>query len=68
MYLAARAWGIQPSEFWAMTLSEILAEAMIRGDGQKYAGGMTSGDIEEIRAASAAFREERAKARGATPA
>lgn len=27
MLLAARSWGIQPSEFWEMTLSEWLLEA-----------------------------------------
>lgn len=27
MYLAARAWGIQPSEFWDMTMGEFLLEA-----------------------------------------
>jgi len=45
-----------------MTISEILAETMVRGDGQKYAGGMTSGDIEEIKEASAALRAKRARA------
>lgn len=27
MYLSARSWGIQPSEFWAMTIGEWLLEA-----------------------------------------
>lgn len=27
MYLAARAWGIQPSEFWGMTMGEWMLEA-----------------------------------------
>lgn len=27
MYLAARSWGIQPSEFWEMTLGEWMLEA-----------------------------------------
>lgn len=27
MYLAARAWGIQPSEFWEMTMGEWMLEA-----------------------------------------
>lgn len=27
MYVAARAWEIQPSEFWNMTVSEWMAEA-----------------------------------------
>ena len=27
MYLAARAWGIQPSEFWEMTMGEFMLEA-----------------------------------------
>lgn len=30
MYLAARAWGIQPSEFWDMTMVEWFAEADLR--------------------------------------
>lgn len=63
MYLAARGWGLQPSEFWAMTASELVCEAMVRGDGEKYAGGMTSGDLEDIKAQSAALREKRAAAR-----
>lgn len=27
MYTSARSWGIQPSEFWDMTISEWLVEA-----------------------------------------
>ncbi|MDH5796934.1 MAG: hypothetical protein OEZ19_00075 [Paracoccaceae bacterium] len=27
MYLAARAWGVQPSEFWSMSFGEWLLEA-----------------------------------------
>lgn len=27
MYVSARSWGIQPSEFWEMTFAEWLAEA-----------------------------------------
>lgn len=27
MYQAARGWGVQPSEFWGMTLGEWFAEA-----------------------------------------
>lgn len=30
MYLTARGWGIQPSEFWAMTLSEYMLELEAR--------------------------------------
>jgi len=30
MYLAARSWGLPPSEFWAMTLSEFTLEAAQR--------------------------------------
>lgn len=30
MYLAAREWGIQPSEFWDMTFVEWLLEANFR--------------------------------------
>lgn len=48
-----------------MTVSEILAEHMIRGDGETYAGGMTAGDIESIKEDSAKLREQvRAKRNG----
>lgn len=32
MYLAARSWGIQPSEFWAMTPGEWMLEAYHHAD------------------------------------
>lgn len=27
MYLAARSWGVQPGEFWSMTMGEWMLEA-----------------------------------------
>ncbi len=48
-----------------MTVSELMAEIEARPDPKgAYAGGMTEGDIEEIKEASAALRAKRAKARG----
>ena len=41
-----------------MTVSELLVESMSRDDGNQYAGGMTAGDIDEIKAQSAALREK----------
>lgn len=52
-----------------MTVSELLLESMSRDNGNTYAGGMTEGDIDEIKAQSAALREKvrakRAKENGA---
>lgn len=49
MYLHARLWGIQPSEFWAMTMSEWFAEyAMNNKSNDNYAGSLTQGDIDDI--------------------
>ena len=47
-----------------MTIAELSCEVEARGTGKTYAGGMTEGDIEEIKAEAAALREMRAKARG----
>ena len=47
MYLAARSFGIQPSEFWEMTLPEFLAEVEWRRPSQPgdYAGTLTQADV-----------------------
>lgn len=41
-----------------MTVSELLLESMNHDDGNRYAGGMTAGDIDEIKEQSAALREK----------
>lgn len=51
MYLWAREWGIQPSEFWDMTMCEWWAEYDLRapaGD-EKFAGKLTRDDVDELR-------------------
>jgi hypothetical protein len=51
MYLWAREWGIQPSEFWDMTMGEWWAEYDLRapsGD-EKFAGKLTRNDVDELR-------------------
>jgi hypothetical protein len=51
MYLWAREWGIQPSEFWDMTMGEWWAEYDLRapsGD-EKFAGKLTRKDVDELR-------------------
>ncbi len=50
LYMAARHWGIQPSEFWDMTLAEWFCEAehrMPRGAGD-YAGNLTRDDVDRL--------------------
>jgi len=45
MYVAARNWGIQPSEFWDMTMVEWFAEAQFhqrQNEGQKPVKGHLS--------------------------
>lgn len=51
MYLLARCWGIQPGEFWDMTVSEWFAEYDLRvtnAPGDKFAGKLTRGDVDEL--------------------
>jgi hypothetical protein len=52
MYLWARSWGIQPSEFWNMTINEWWAEydhhAAATASG-KFAGKLTQGAIDELK-------------------
>lgn len=50
MYLWARTWGIQPSEFWDMTIGEWWAEYELHspnGD-EKFAGKLTRQDVDEL--------------------
>jgi len=53
MYIIAREWGIQPSEFWEMTMAEWWCEYDHRStntaDG-KFAGKLTRSDVEELKA------------------
>ena len=52
MYLWAREWGIQPSEFWDMTLPEWFLEYELKGPKDPkgtYAGKLTRQDVEELR-------------------
>ena len=53
MYLIAREWDIQPSEFWDMTMAEWWCEYDHRstssGDG-KFAGKLTRSDVDELKA------------------
>jgi len=49
--MAARSWDIQPSEFWGLTMREVILEGEMRRPrvkGQDYAGGLTQGDIDEL--------------------
>ena len=50
LYLSARSWGIQPSEFWCMTLAEWFSEAEQRREKQPgdYAGNLTRADVQEL--------------------
>jgi hypothetical protein len=53
MYLFARDWGIQPSEFWNMTMSEWWVEYEAKAPaakGEKFAGKLTRSDVEELNA------------------
>lgn len=51
MYLWAREWGIQPSEFWDMTVGEWWAEYDLRAPAgeEKFAGKLTRDDVDELR-------------------
>jgi len=49
--MAARSWDMQPSEFWALTMREIILEGQMRRPRDKatdYAGSLTQGDIDEL--------------------
>jgi len=52
MYLWARQWGIQPSEFWGMTISEWWLEYDLNAPSdpkEKYAGKLTRAEVEELK-------------------
>jgi hypothetical protein len=53
MYLWAREWGIQPGEFWNMTMGEWWAEYEFKAPadkGEKFAGKLTASDVDELKA------------------
>jgi len=51
MFLAARSWGLSPSEFWSMTIPEYYAELEWRAPAEKkHAGKLTDEDVEELKA------------------
>lgn len=52
MYLWARQWGIQPSEFWDMTISEWWLEYELRSpaEKEKFAGKLTRSDVDDLKA------------------
>lgn len=50
MFIMAHRWGIQPGEFWAMTIPEwfLLFDAnRPRGDGD-FAGTLTQADVDRL--------------------
>ena len=53
MYLYAREWNIQPSEFWNMTISEWWLEYESKTSsqtGEKFAGKLTRADVDDLKA------------------
>lgn len=51
MYLHARNWGIQPSEFWGMTMAEWFCEYEIHRQhdpDNDFAGRLTQADVDEL--------------------
>jgi hypothetical protein len=52
MYLWSRQWGIQPSEFWDMTISEWWIEYELRAPvgEDKFAGKLTRSDVDDLKA------------------
>lgn len=51
LYLSARSWGVQPSEFWDMTFHEWIVEFEMRMpeiDGG-YAGSLTMGAVADLK-------------------
>jgi hypothetical protein len=52
MFLLSHKWGIQPSEFWAMTIPEwfVLFDHYKPEDkGGTYAGSLTRGELDELK-------------------
>ena len=50
LYLHANSWGIQPSEFWAMTMPEWFALHEFHRESRPgdYAGKLTKADVDEL--------------------
>jgi hypothetical protein len=51
--LWAREWGIQPGEFWSMTMGEWWAEYQLKAPapaGEKLAGKLTADDVDDLKA------------------
>lgn len=50
MFLMAHRWGVQPGEFWGMTLSEwfLLFDANRPKATGDFAGSLTQGDVERL--------------------
>lgn len=50
MYLSARQWGIQPSEFWGMSMSEWFCEYDFHNSNRpgRFAGKLTEADVDEL--------------------
>lgn len=68
--MMARGWDLAPSEIWGMTVHELVLEFETRRPHAPtdYAGGMTEGDIEAIKAEAAKARAEREAKRNGTEA
>lgn len=53
MYVTARSWGIQPSEFWAMTMAEWFVEAdfhVKQSAGQKpVKGHLSEAEVDRLK-------------------
>ena len=69
MYLAARSWGIQPSEFWGMSFPEWFCEAEARRERQPgdYAGNLTQSDVDELSRIASMTDEEWTRYNGGAP-
>ena len=50
LYLQARGWGVQPEQFWNMTLPEWFLECDANRPRTKsdFAGSLTQGDVERL--------------------
>ena len=50
MYLTARQWGIQPSEFWDMTMAEWFCEYDFHNSTRegRFAGKLTESVVDEM--------------------
>jgi len=50
MYVVARQWGIQPSEFWDMTMAEWFCEYEFYNANRpgRFAGSLTERDVDEL--------------------